>query len=392
MAVRHPSWVLRQELVDTCSIMFESKFLKTVLLAGFIVGGIWLLANRDKLESPTDALTLAQETFGQLTDSVIPPADPATTNPNPNSGYPTPVIPASVVTDSSTNTTTTKPATRLPSQVRPQNAPTTGVIRVASFRLNNRVTQIRSFEPIHMMAEICRQYDVVVLQNIDRNNSTWLKSITDQMNVQGAVATQNRPPLPNGARSDYVSISDRTKRTDRTQTAMIYNRETIQLDQSRWYVVNDPDEVFEHDPMVAWFRAIGPEPQSAFTFSLASVEINQERPDQELLQLGLLMRAIRSDGRGEDDVILVGDFQSDDRGLDAIRHQAGLAWVVSRQPTTVAGDRQFDNIVFSESTTMEFTGRGGVIEFHRQFNLQSADALAVSERLPIWAEFSTYEK
>ena len=148
----------------------------------------------------------------------------------------------------------------------------------------------------------------------------------------------------------------------------------------------------QHDPMVAWFRALGPQPQQAFTFSLASINIQETRPDLELNQLGFLVRAIRSDGRGEDDVILVGDFQSDDRGLEVIRRQAGFSWVVSRQPTTVAGDRQFDNVMFSEPATSEFTGRGGVVEFHQLYQLQVSDALAVSERLPVWAEFSTEEK
>ena len=367
--------------------MFESKFLKTVLLAGVIVGGIWLLVNRDQLSEPGDVLTLAKDTISNWTSSGTTEVDAE----NSTNAYPTPSDSGQPYPEAGTDLSAKRTPAQLASHARPIGQ-VQGVIRVASFKMNPKVTELRSFEPIDLLAEICRQYDVVVLQNLDRNNSTWLKTVTDQMNLKGAVATQGRPVLPNGNRADYVSITDRMLRTGEFQTAMIYNRQTVHLDQSRWYVVNDPDEVFTVDPMVAWFRAIGTSPQNAFTFSLASVEIEPSRTDVELLQLGLLIRAIRSDGRGEDDVVLVGDFQADDRGFESIRHQAGLAWVVSRRSTSVQSDRQSDNIVFSEPATAEFTGRGGVVEFQQLYRLQTADALSVSEHLPVWAEFTVDEK
>lgn len=368
--------------------MFESKFLKTVLLAAFIVGGIWLLVNREKLNEPSDVISLAKDTLSDW----VPAANNEESSPNPT--------PDQFKTDASSNQANSMLPSYSTGQGTPvQNAnfrkpsqPVDGAIRIGSFRVQSNIAQLRSHEPIRLVAELGRQYDIFVIHNLDRNNSTWVKAVIDEMNRAGAVATRNRPALSNGDRAAYHSVSDRTRREGETQTAMIFNRETVQLDQSGFYIVEDPDDVFEHDPMVAWFRALGPNPQMAFTFSLASIDIQKTRPDLELNQLGFLVRAIRSDGRGEDDVILVGDFQSDDRGLEVIRRQAGFSWVVSRQPTTVTGDRQFDNVMFSEPATSEFTGRGGAVEFHRLYQLKANDALAVSERLPVWAEFSTIEK
>ena len=77
--------------------------------------------------------------------------------------------------------------------------------------------------------------------------------------------------------------------------------------------------------------------------------------------------------------------------MDAIRHQAGLSWVLSNRFTNVQQDRQFDNIVFSETPTTEFTGRGGVIDFIQTYGLRDADGAALARRFPIWAEFSIYE-
>ena len=41
--------------------------------------------------------------------------------------------------------------------------------------------------------------------------------------------------------------------------------------------------------------------------------------------------------------------------------------------------------------TVEFTGRAGVFDFVREFNLTEQQALEVSDHFPIWAEFSSYE-
>ena len=50
-----------------------------------------------------------------------------------------------------------------------------------------------------------------------------------------------------------------------------------------------------------------------------------------------------------------------------------------------------DNIVIDRRATVEFTGRTEVIDLMRRFNLTMAEAMEVSEHLPICAEFSVYE-
>ena len=90
-------------------------------------------------------------------------------------------------------------------------------------------------------------------------------------------------------------------------------------------------------------------------------------------------------------MIIAGDFNTGDPGLQPIRQAAGLTWVVSNQPTNVGNTDQFDNLAFSDAATVEFTGNGGVFDFMRKFNLRLEQASAVSERLPVWAEFSAHE-
>ena len=388
--------------------MEKSRFLRTLLLAAVIVGGIWALVHRDQIRGPEDAFALLSSQISNM----FPASNGGLVYPQPNIesqdfnqslvgqplGNPPPGFPNGPagaarlpIHSQSASGSINRPAVTPNSAQLVSNQQTSGVVRLAVFKLNEKAPYLRNNEPVQLMAEICRQYDVVALQNISRNDTTWIKRVTDLMNQLGSVGTRHQLVSGKRQRSSYVAISDRSHRNGQTQTVIIFNQQTVQLDHSKWYVVDDPDGMFKHDPMVAWFRCLGAPPQEAFTFTLACLEIDDQRPDIELQRLGTLMRAIRTDGRGEDDVILVGDFEADDRGLDAIRHQSGLAWVVANQFTNVQQDRQFDNIVFSEGPTNEYTGRGGVIDIMQAYRLRLEDVSALAERLPIWAEFSIYE-
>jgi hypothetical protein len=88
---------------------------------------------------------------------------------------------------------------------------------------------------------------------------------------------------------------------------------------------------------------------------------------------------------------MLGDFNANDRHLGQLGQISGLAAVVSNAPTNTRGNAQYDNILFERQATTEFTGRGGVFDFLRQYNLTLEQALAVSDHLPVWAEFSIHE-
>jgi hypothetical protein len=59
--------------------------------------------------------------------------------------------------------------------------------------------------------------------------------------------------------------------------------------------------------------------------------------------------------------------------------------------TNTRGTKQYDNVLFSELATTEYTGRWGVFDMVRQFNLTVEEALEISDHLPVWAEFGLLE-
>ena len=347
----------------------KSRFLKTLILAAIIVGGIWVLSNREQINKPGDVVTLIKQKLSaaQIGFSKLNDPNESTSNFQLDTQY---VNPA-------TNTI----ANRRPPFIN-------NVIRIASFRLNPITTKQPRSSDLEIIAEICRQYDVVAFQEVDADGQTWLRQLTDRMNRMGATGAMQSSS--NQASSDYFFVSDHSRNTsESTLAAIVFNRRTLELDQSKWYTVNDPEKVLTREPMVAWFRARGPASDRAFTFSLVNIKFGSK--ESELAHLGELFRAIRDDGRQEDDVLIVGDFNGDSGQFQPLRKRAGLTWVVSNLTNTAGLSSQFDNLVFNDIATVEFTGRGGTFDFLRKYNLGLNDATRISEHMPVWAEFSVFE-
>ena len=59
--------------------------------------------------------------------------------------------------------------------------------------------------------------------------------------------------------------------------------------------------------------------------------------------------------------------------------------------TNTRGKKPTTTSLFSDRPPAEFTGRWGVFDMIREFNMTIDEALEVSDHMPVWAEFSIYE-
>ncbi len=311
------------------------RMLTMVLMGIVITSGGWLLYHHDQIKSIDDAWSLAKQ---QMTPAI-------------SAGF----------------------SDRLPDSATPQS------LRLAAFN-------IQTFGPKKMgdelilsrLSEICQQFDLVAIQEIRGPDTQSLTRLVQRMNENsnGKFAFVSSPPQGRGSYQE--------------QSAFVFNQQKIRLDDAFSYTVQDPDELLVRPPFVGWFRAVEPRPDQAFTFTLVNVHIDPQHPAKELVYLPDLFRAIRKDGRGEDDIIIAGDFNAGDRGLKHIG-SLGLTWAISNQPTNTRFTAQYDNLVFDSRATTEYLGQSGVLNFVKHFNITLEDALAISDHQPVWAEFSIFE-
>jgi len=251
-------------------------------------------------------------------------------------------------------------------------------VRIASFNIQVfGESKMAKPRVAALLAEIVRQFDIVAVQEI-RAKQNILPQFVDMLNATGR-------------HYDYV-IGPRLGRTSsKEQYAFIFDTASIEIDRTALYTVNDPDDLLHREPLVGWFRVRGPAPEEAFTFSLVNIHTDPDETATELDALADVFRVVRDDGRGEDDVIILGDLNVDDRNLGRLGQISNITWAITGVATNTRGTKLYDNLVFSQIATAEYTGRWGVFDMIRQFNLTTEEALEVSDHMPVWAEFSLRE-
>jgi deoxyribonuclease-1-like protein len=229
------------------------------------------------------------------------------------------------------------------------------------------------------LARICGAFDVVAIQELRSKNG---EGVIQQL----AAAIKST----SGRTMSYVIGERLGNSSSKEQYVYLYDQASILCDVEQVYTVADPDQLLHRPPLVAQFRARKPNPQDAFTFILANIHTDPDMAIAETDAMQLVLGAVLADGRNEDDVILLGDFNTSNKRLGRLGEVKGLVDVLRDEPTTPNGKNQYDHIFFLQFATREFL-RGGVLDTVREFRISLEEAEEISDHLPVWAEFSIYE-
>lgn len=253
-------------------------------------------------------------------------------------------------------------------------------IRIATFNIQVLGdAKIAKPHVVEKLALICGQFDVVAIQELrSKDGEAVIQKLTQ--------AIQQKT----GRNMAYL-IGERLGDTSsKEQYVFLYDQASILCDVEQVYTVQDPDRLLHRPPLVALFRARKPAPHEAFTFILVNIHTDPDAAQSETDAMQLVLDAVLHDGRNEDDVILLGDFNTSNQRLGRLGKVRGLRDAIGNEPTTPSGSKQYDHIFFLDFAAKEFI-RGGVFDTVRQFNLSLEEALEISDHLPVWAEFSIYE-
>ncbi len=252
-------------------------------------------------------------------------------------------------------------------------------IRIAAFNLRNfGPTKADNPAVMEVLGRVIREFDIVALQEVCSARPDVLRKLLDRVNETGRhYSLLVGPPMGRTQYTEYY--------------VYIFDQATIETDRSACYSVDDPDDLLHRPPLVGVFRARGPPADRAFTFCLADVHTDPDEAHREITALADAYFKIRDDGRGEDDLIMLGDFNLDDQQLGELSQMSGFLATIVGRPTNTRQTHQYDNLVFQLPATCEYAGRSGVFDFMREYNLTLDQALQISDHLPVWAEFSLYE-
>jgi hypothetical protein len=254
-----------------------------------------------------------------------------------------------------------------------------GTIRIATLQLG-ALDERKVVSPTAAggLAQLARQFDLLAIQNVQARDQGVLMAFVEAINSTGR-------------HYDFVTAPAVGREPVRQYSAFIFDRATIEVDRATVAVVVDPTHKFRRPPLVAAFRARGPDPSEAFTFTLINVHTDAQQAAEELDALADVFRAVRDDGRGEDDIILLGNLGTDERHLGRLGKVPHITPAVAAGSASVGGLRLTDNLLFDRRATVEFTGRSGIVDLVREAGLSPRDAAELSDHPAVWAEFSIYE-
>lgn len=285
-----------------------------------------------------------------------------------------------VVIVSRTSSDTTSPPVGQPGSTPTFDpAAADGTIRIASFNIQVFGTSKASKPQVmDVLAQVVRKFDIVAIQEIRSKDQTIIPRFVEQINSTGA-------------RYAHV-LGPRLGRTSsKEQYAFIFNTDTIEVDHSATYTVADPNDVLHREPLVGLFRARAPPGTNPFTFQLVNIHTDPDEVKQEVDALANVYRAVLADSTRERDVIVLGDLNASEYQLGGLGQIPKITTAITGEKTNTRRTKSYDNLVFQGDETNEFTGRSGVVDLLREFNLTEKQALTVSDHLPVWGEFSIVE-
>lgn len=251
--------------------------------------------------------------------------------------------------------------------------------------------------PVAERAAVVAQYDVVALTEVEHLDGLdrlhrAVEALTPAITWQVERTPQ---PVGDGKAAEYYAF---VYRTDRVRAA----------DGPRGIYQEQTASDFAREPFFATFRA------GNFDFTLVVVHITWGNGGtditEEVRRLDRVYQQVQDLSRSENDVILLGDFNTDGpgkRSFDALR-STGLQALVplhtnghptkttySTKPGTVWASF-YDNLWILPTATgqpgREWTGQAGVDPIHERF--YQGDHLhvrtKVSDHAPVWASFYTH--
>lgn len=230
-----------------------------------------------------------------------------------------------------------------------------GTITIASFNIQI-LGQSKMDQPlaIEYLPKIIKKYDIVAIQELRDSSGTAIEEL--------------HALLPG---YDMV-VSERLGRTTSKEQYVIFYKNSDILD---YYVYNDVGDVFEREPLIAYFTYSGEQ------FSLIVNHIKPDDAEKEIEALEQVVLDVQSQN-GDSDFILLGDLNADctyyDEDLDFLRE---YRWVISDNKDTTVGsnDCTYDRII----TNMEY-GSSGVFNYEEEYDLSNENAKIISDHYPVW--------
>jgi endonuclease/exonuclease/phosphatase family metal-dependent hydrolase len=258
-----------------------------------------------------------------------------------------------------------------------QSTTATGTIRIATWNLMKFSERDRPNQ---------HPPDLVAIANIIKAEHFDLIAI-QEVQQTGQMAQKLRRQLNEPWR---LEITDQTGLSLKERYAFLYRADRVELTAPPRLLPAPDAEQFDRVPAQASFRAGNFDCTLITTHLWYGSKPNNPQRRQEAAALARYAKSLADTGP-EHDIIILGDFNEPHaNGNMPLFESAGFT-PLNRDPTNLAGNETYDNILINPQYTREFTGVAGATPFDQTLynNDDTAAKQSVSDHRPVHADFTT---
>ncbi len=248
-------------------------------------------------------------------------------------------------------------------------------ITIASWNLKNfGQTKLNDSARIDVIVSILKKYDIVAIQEVQDVSLALPTELIAKINASG---------------ENYkVVSSERVGRTRKEQYLLIYNDDVIDFISDTTGYGIEPNDEFAREPFYAMFKA------GNFDFYLMTIHTTPTQVSTEIPALKEAYEDLQNKTTDEDDIILLGDLNAKAPGvtagsyitMDSIALIPNIVFTI-KEETNTRGGRSYDNIIFQDNYTAEYSDSCGVYAFWIDYNLSEDDGFRISDHRLVWAKF-----
>ena len=256
------------------------------------------------------------------------------------------------------------------------------VIRMGTVCLN-RMNLMKFSEPVvqETLVRTAQSFDLLAVQGFYDSDLQVLEQWVNALNADGGTYSYL---------TAYPPAYKQDKNYQAPYVAFIFNRRAVDADRSTLLILECGTRM-TCAPIAALFTARSTDKYPAFTFIAMNVWIDPARAASEISVLTQTFSMLQEYIRGEDDIVILGDFGININFVPEIARNPKLSWTINKPVVNYFNKEVNSNIIFYDNSCTEFQNQSGSFSVEKLTGLTGAQLRSFMPNPPVWSAFSVRE-
>lgn len=255
-------------------------------------------------------------------------------------------------------------------------------IRIGTVCLN-RMNLMKFSDPViqETLVRTAQEFDLLAVQGFYDSDLQVIEQWVKALNADGGTFSYL---------SAYPPEYKQDKNYQAPFVAFIFNRRAVDVDRNTLLILECGNRM-TCSPIAALFTARSTDKYPAFTFIAMNVWIDPARAASEFSVLSQTFPMLREYIRGEDDIVVLGDFGLNVNVTPSIVRDPKLNWAIKQPILNYYSQNVNSNILFYDNSCTEFQNKYGSFAVEKLTGLTTTQLREFIPNPPVGGVFSVRE-